>query len=63
MQEVDINEHPNDDEIDLRELFYILWRGKWIIVSLTAFASIVGVIYSLSLPNIYISKAKLVPVN
>ena len=65
MQEVHTNKHPNDfdDEIDLRELFYALFDGKWIIVSLTAFASIVGVIYSLSLPNIYESKALLVPVN
>ena len=57
--------NPNnfDDEIDLRELFHVLLDGKWIIVSLTAFASIVGVIYSLSLPNIYQSKAMLVPVN
>ena len=52
-----------DDEIDLRELFYVLLEGKWIIVSLTAFISIVGVIYSLLLPNIYESKAMLVPVN
>ena len=52
-----------DNKIDLRELFYILLEGKWIIFSLTAFASIVGVIYSLSLPNIYESKAILVPVN
>ena len=51
-----------DDEIDLRELFYALLDGKWIIVSLTAFASIIGVIYSLSLPNIYESKALLFPV-
>ena len=65
MQEAHSNKHPNDfdDEIDLRELFYVLLEGKWIIVSLTAFASIVGVIYSLSLPNIYESKAMLVPVN
>jgi uncharacterized protein involved in exopolysaccharide biosynthesis len=65
MQEAHSNKHPNnfDDEIDLRELFYVLWEGKWIMVSLTAFASIVGVIYSLSLPNIYESKAMLVPVN
>ena len=65
MQEVHSNKHPNDfdDEIDLRELFYVLLEGKWIIVSLTAFVSIVGVIYSLSLPNIYESKAMLVPVN
>ena len=38
-------------------------EGKWIIVSLTAFVSIIGVIYSLLLPNIYESKAMLVPVN
>ena len=65
MQEVNSNKHPNDfdDEIDLRELFHVLLEGKWIIVSLTAFVSIVGVIYSLSLPNIYQSKAMLVPVN
>jgi len=65
MQEAHSNKHPNDfdDEIDVRELFYVLLEGKWIIVSLTAFVSIVGVIYSLSLPNIYESKAMLVPVN
>ncbi len=64
MQEPHSNNPNNfDDEIDLRELFHVLLDGKWIIVSLTAFASIVGVIYSLSLPNIYQSKAMLVPVN
>ena len=65
MQETYINKSSNDfdDEIDLRELFYVLLEGKWIIVSLTAFASIIGVIYSLLLPNIYESKAMLVPVN
>jgi LPS O-antigen subunit length determinant protein (WzzB/FepE family) len=65
MQETYINKSSNDfdDEIDLRELFYVLLEGKWIIVSLTAFASIIGVIYSLLLPNIYESKAILVPVN
>jgi LPS O-antigen subunit length determinant protein (WzzB/FepE family) len=65
MQEVNSNKHPNDfdDEIDLRELFYVLLEGKWIIVSVTAFLLIIGVIYSLLLPNIYESKAVLVPVN
>jgi len=65
MQESHSNKHSNDfdDEIDLRELFHVLLEGKWIIVSLTAFISIVGVIYSLSLPNIYESKALLVPAN
>ena len=65
MQEAHNNKYSNDfdDEIDLRELFYIIFKGKWIIVFLTAFASIVGVIYSLSLPNIYQSEAMLAPVN
>lgn len=52
-----------DDELDLREIFDVLWQGKWIIVPLTAFISIIGVIYSLLLPNIYESKAVLVPVD
>ena len=65
MQELNTSKHPNDfdDEIDLRELFYVLLEGKWIIVSLTSFVSIIGVIYSLLLPNIYESKAILVPIN
>ena len=65
MQEAHSNKYPNDfdNEVDLRELFYVLLEGKWIIVSLTALVSIIGVIYSLSLPNIYESKAMLVPVN
>ena len=61
MQEAHSNKYP--DEVDLRELFYILLEGKWIIVSLTAFVSIIAVIYSLLLPNTYESKALLVPVN
>ena len=65
MQEPYRNKHLGnlDGEIDLRELFHALLEGKWIIVSLTAFLSIVGVIYSLLLPNIYESRAMLVPVN
>ena len=61
MKEAHSKKHP--DEVDLRELFYVLLEGKWIIVSLTAFVSIIGVIYSLLLPNIYESKTMLVPVN
>jgi uncharacterized protein involved in exopolysaccharide biosynthesis len=57
MQEEEYN------EIDLQELFNTLLQGKWIIVSITAFISIIGVIYSLLLPNIYESKALLVPVS
>lgn len=65
MQEVNDSKYLNDSEnvIDLKELFYVLLEGKWIIVSLTTFISVIGVIYSLYLPNIYESKALLVPVN
>lgn len=51
-----------DDEIDLFEVLDILIKGKWLIASITAFTSIVALIYSLMLPNIYESKALLVPV-
>lgn len=65
MQEAHNNKYQNDfdDEISLRELFYVLLDGKWIIISLIAFASTIGVIYSLLLPNIYESKALLAPVS
>lgn len=53
----------NENEIDLREISYVLFKGKWIIASVTAFAFIITLIYSLSLPNIYQSKALLVPVD
>ncbi len=65
MQEAHSSNHHNEleDKIDLRELLYVLLEGKWMIVSVTAFVSIIGVIFSLLLPNIYESKALLVPVN
>jgi len=53
---------PNDDEIDLKELFKVFWDGKLLLVSITSFFSVVAVLYSLSLPNIYQSTAILSPV-
>lgn len=49
----------NEKEIDLSELFNILWNGKLLIVVITSLFSIAAVIYSLSLPNIYQSRALL----
>ena len=65
MQENYSNQKANnaDEEIDLRELYYVLLKGKWIIFSVTAFISIITVIYSLNLPNIYQSKTLLAPVD
>ena len=52
-----------DDEIDLRELFFILVQGKRIVAYVTAFLVTIGIIYSLYLPNIYQSEALLAPVD
>ncbi|WP_446890887.1 Wzz/FepE/Etk N-terminal domain-containing protein [Aeromonas veronii] len=49
------------DEIDLRELFAALWRGKWWIVASTLVGAGIAVIFALSLPNIYRSEALLAP--
>ncbi|EHH3731494.1 LPS O-antigen length regulator [Vibrio parahaemolyticus] len=49
------------DEIDLRELFKALWRGKWVIIATTFVFAISSVLYALSLPNIYKADALLAP--
>jgi len=48
-----------DDEIDLRELFAVLWAGRIKIVAITAVFAIVSVIYALSVPNQYKATALL----
>lgn len=50
-----------DDEIDLRELFLVLWDGKVWISAITAAAAAISVVVALLLPNIYESKALLAP--
>ncbi|EHR1008850.1 Wzz/FepE/Etk N-terminal domain-containing protein [Vibrio parahaemolyticus] len=52
---------PTGDEIDLRELFKALWKGKWIIIATTFVFAASSVLYALSLPNIYKSDALLAP--
>ena len=49
------------DEIDLRELFKALWKGKWIIIATTFVFAVGAVLYALSLPNIYKADALLAP--
>ena len=50
-----------DDEIDLRELFAVLWAGKTKIIAITAVFAIASVIYALSVPNQYKATALLAP--
>ncbi|MFD2632149.1 Wzz/FepE/Etk N-terminal domain-containing protein [Idiomarina piscisalsi] len=53
--------YPQDDEIDLRELFKIIWDGKWWIIAITFVFAVASVVYSLSLPDIYKAEATLAP--
>jgi len=50
-----------DNEIDLRELFRVLWAGKWLIGGITFSATVISVIVVLMLPNIYRAEALLAP--
>ena len=50
-----------DNEIDLRELFGVLWAGKIKIVAITAVFAIASIIYALSVPNQYKATALLAP--
>jgi len=50
-----------DDEIDLRELFGVLWAGKIKIIAITAVFAIASIIYALSVPDQYKATALLAP--
>ena len=50
-----------EDEVDLRELFLAIWRGKWFIMALTLVFAIGGVAYALYLPDVYTAQAKVAP--
>ena len=50
-----------DDQIDLREIFTVLWTYKIKIIAITTIFAVGSVIFSLSLPNQYKSTALLAP--
>ena len=50
-----------DDEIDLRELFNVLWVNKLFLASWTGLFFVISIIYSLTLTNIYTSETTLAP--
>ncbi len=60
-----INQQPSnnyaDNEIDLRELFGILWAEKVLIVSVTAFFAVASVMYALLQTNFYRAETVLAP--
>lgn len=50
-----------DDEIDLRELFAVIWQGKYWIIACAFVFGLIGGIYALMQPNIYESSALIAP--
>ena len=50
-----------DDEIDLRELFGVLWAGRLKILVITGVFALASVVYALSVPNQYKATALLSP--
>jgi uncharacterized protein involved in exopolysaccharide biosynthesis len=50
-----------DDEIDLKELFSVLWAAKKLMVAVTAVFAMVSIIYAISVPNQYKATALLTP--
>lgn len=48
-----------NDEIDLKELFFALWAGKLWIIGLTLLFAAGATVFALSQPNVYESKAVL----
>lgn len=42
-----------DDEIDLLELFAVLWRGKWLIIGVTACIGLIAFFAVKSMPSVY----------
>ena len=51
----------HDDEIDLRELFSVLWAGKKVIVAITGLFATAAVVYALSIANEYKASIVIAP--
>ena len=49
-----------EDEIDLRQLFEAIWKGKIFIILMTTIVAISSIFYALSLTNYFTSEAVLV---
>lgn len=56
------NDNISDKEIDLKQMFAILWNSKIYLFSIITIFTIAALVYSLYLPNIYKSTALLSPV-
>ena len=50
-----------DDQIELRELFHVLWGRIFYIGAITSIFSLISIMYALMLPNIFQSQATMIP--
>lgn len=50
-----------EDFVDLREVFFIIWNGKWWLLGITLIFAIFSIYYSLSIPNQYRATAIVAP--
>ena len=50
-----------DDQIELRELFHVLWGRIFYIGAITSIFSLISIMYALMLPNIFQSQATMMP--
>lgn len=55
------NDTQYEDEIDLKELFSVLWAGRKKIIAITVLFAFISVIFALSLPNQYRAITLLAP--
>ena len=46
-------QHSSEDEIDLKELWYAIWSGKFLIIAVSTLFAVTSAVYALSQPNIY----------
>lgn len=52
---------PQDEEVDMRELILVVWKGKWFILCVTAIIALLTVFYAISIPNEYKATVLLAP--
>ena len=52
---------PEDDEIDLAELWHAIWSGKLLIIAISGLFAIASILYAINQPNIYRATTLLAP--
>jgi uncharacterized protein involved in exopolysaccharide biosynthesis len=60
MSEINVYQ-SSGDEVDLMEIFYVLWSEKWLGLGITAFATAVSILVALSISDVYRAETTLVP--